>query len=146
MAWEMWSRNRRNRHLHGDTTERNIEMAKKQKQKRTLSQALLTGDIKFAGHVEVRGGYYHDMWEAKVDGLLEEGSWLALKRDPNNVHDSNCIRVLSKNGNQIGCVEKEKAAYLAPFMDIGVKMALRVLNHSAPTQPLRLTARLYIKK
>ena len=122
-------------------------MAKKSK--RTLGQALLSGDVKFAGHVEVRGGYYHDMWEAKVDGHLQEGAWLAMRRQPNNAHDANAIAVIvpgTGKGEVIGYVQKEKAEYLAPFMDIGVKMALRVLNHSLPDQPLRLTARLYIKK
>ena len=120
-------------------------MAKKQK--RTLGQALLTGDIKFAGHIEVRGGYYHDMWEAKVDGLLVEGAWLKMVREPGNYHDTNAIAVFTKNSPQrIGYVAKEKAEYLAPFMDIGVKMALRVFEHSVSSQPLRLVGRLYIKK
>lgn len=119
----------------------------KRKKGRTLGQALLTGDVKFAGHVEVRGGYYHEMWEAKVDHKLDEGAWLRMEREPNNPHDTNAIQVLTKNGAQmIGYVAREKAEFLAPFMDIGVKMALRVLNHSLPSQPLRLTARLYIKR
>lgn len=122
-------------------------MAKKGRKKthRTLKQAMLAGDVKFAGHVEVRGGYYHDMWEAKVDGLLAEGAWMAMKREPDNLHDKNAISVWTAN-QRLGYIEKEKAEYLAPFMDIGVKMALRVLNHSGASQPLRLTARLYIKK
>ena len=125
-------------------------MVKRKTKHRTLSQALLSGDVSFAGHVEVVGGYYHAMWEAKVDGLLEEGKWLMMKREPHNKHDGNAISVWVRPSHmvpqRIGYVAKEKAEFLAPFMDIGVKMALRVLTHSQVNQPIRLTARLYIKK
>lgn len=118
-------------------------MKGKQKGRRTLQQALLAGRIKFAGHVEVRGGYYHEMWEARVDKQLTEGAWLRMEREPENLHDGNSIAVYAGE-RMVGYVAKEKAAELAPFMDIGVKMALRVLNYSA--SPMRLTARLYIKR
>lgn len=128
-------------------------MAKKRSKKsigRTLQKALLVGDVKFAGHVEVKGGYYHGMWEAKVDGQLKEGAWLKMVREPDNKFDSNAIGVWLGHrtgcGAKIGYVAKEKAEQLAPYMDLGVKHALRVLQHSAPNQPLRITARLYIKR
>jgi hypothetical protein len=120
---------------------------KRGKKGRTLGEALLKGAIRFAGHVEVRGGHYHQMWEAKVDQHLEEGAWLKLMRQPDNIHDANAIAVFTKDGKYIlGHIAKEQAERLAPFMDIGVKMALRVLSHSNCGQPLRLQARLYIKK
>lgn len=140
-----------NRYLHGDTssthhTQEQLDMKRKKKGRRTLNQAMLTGDVRFVGHYEVVGGYYHDMWEAKVDGLLQEGAWLRMQREPTNIHDRNAIAVFTKNNKRVGYVAKEKAEYLAAFMDIGVKMAMRVVVHSPANQPLRLTARLYIKR
>lgn len=120
-------------------------MKRKHRSSRTLQEALLKGAIKFAGHVEVRGGYYHDMWDARMDGKLEEGAWLMMRREPNNKMDNNAILVLTRDGQQVvGYVAKEEAARLAPFMDIGVKMAMRVLTYTQ--SPMRITTRLYIKR
>lgn len=121
-------------------------MRKKIVKRKTLGQALLRGTIKFAGHVEVKGGYYHAMWEEKMDGRLTEGTWLRMEREPENKFDPNAIAVyLSKHGTtKLGYIDKAKAEFYAPFMDLGVKMALRVFEHSREGQPLRINARLYI--
>lgn len=113
--------------------------------RRTLAQAMKVGDVRFAGHVTVVGGFYHRMWDAKVDGKLQEGAWLKLQRDPKNMHDSNAIQVQTGDGHMvIGYIDKDEAQRIAPFMDVGVKVAARVLTHIH--NPMRITARLYIKR
>ena len=112
----------------------------------SLKNGLETGRVKFAGHYEVVGDHYHGMWEAKVDGVLKEGAWLKLEREPKNIHDNWAIKVLSFDGkHHIGYIKKEEAAKLAPFMDLGVKCAGRMFREVS-SNPLRLIMRLYIKK
>lgn len=114
----------------------------KKRSSKTLGNALSNGRVHFAGHIEVRGGFYHEMWEAKVDGGLKEGAWLRLVREPNNPHDSNAIAVFSKQ-LMLGHVAKEQASWLHAFLDAGVRCALRV--EFIVNQPLRATTRLYVQ-
>ncbi len=53
-------------------------------------------------------------------GQLKEGSELRLVPEPENPYDANCIRVLSENGLQIGCLSREVAARTAPNIRRGV--------------------------
>ena len=53
-------------------------------------------------------------------GLLSEGTELDLIPQPDNPYDSNCIRVVAKNGQQIGCLSRDVAAKVAPMMKQGV--------------------------
>lgn len=119
-------------------------MKKRRRAKRTLGQALEKGYIKFAGHVKVVGGQYNQMWDARMDGLLNEGAWLMLRREPKNPFDCNAIQVFTKGAEaKVGYIAKEEALRLAPFMDIGVKMAARVMTQVTLGE---LTVRLYIKR
>ena len=98
----------------------------------------------FAGHVLVVGGYYHDMWEAKMDGNLKEGDFMSVQREATNHHDHNAIAVYTADRKtMIGYMAKEDAQRYAPFLDAGVKLALRVF--SLQEVPLRVKARLYVQ-
>lgn len=48
---------------------------------------------------------------------VEENDKLNLAAEPDNPHDPNAIKVLSKHGNQIGYLNKEMAATIKPALD-----------------------------
>jgi len=53
----------------------------------------------------------------RVVSLLVPGESLQLRREPNNVHDSNAIRVDRLNGQQVGYISRELARQIAPVLD-----------------------------
>ena len=50
---------------------------------------------------------------------LNSYSLIMLLRDRENIYDPNAIAVLNSNGEQIGFINRELAATLAPLMDSG---------------------------
>jgi hypothetical protein len=74
------------------------------------------------------GRYYHQ-GPTVVDGTL-----LQLERDPNNIHDSNAIRVtlLGQPDQQIGFVPRRIAMVLAPYIDSGLYTADMVVARRRP--------------
>lgn len=64
-------------------------------------------------HVENRGSV--------IAAFAREGSAVYLRREPDNPHDSNAIRIFLENGADIGFVPREDAARLAPFFDSGCR-------------------------
>jgi very-short-patch-repair endonuclease len=58
----------------------------------------------------------------KIDfGRLKQGDKLTLVRDPQNIHDSNAIKVLH-NDAMLGHIDKQVASVLAGMIDNGVKV------------------------
>jgi len=95
---------------------------------------------KFLGHLEIVGGYYHSMFDARVDGLMQIGARVDLTREPDNRFDPNAIAVHC-GGYLVGFVQKDEAQRLGPLMDLGIKLGGRVLTHIE--RPMRCTIRLY---
>lgn len=71
-----------------------------------------------------------DMFYSKLVGVtfdkrqdviptLHDGEELTLVREPNNPFDTNAIRVLTKDGRDVGHIRKEIAAEISPIMDKG---------------------------
>lgn len=83
------------------------------------------GSWTFAGHLETTGGQYSSLWDAKMDGRLQEGAVIRFVREPNNVHDKCAIAVYADK-HRIGYVPRENYL-LSSIMDIGVNVAGRVL-------------------
>jgi len=50
-------------------------------------------------------------------GVAHPGEYVNLVREPNNLYDRNAIRVLNLDQMQVGHIQKEVAAVLAPLMD-----------------------------
>ncbi|SNT28237.1 HIRAN domain-containing protein [Ekhidna lutea] len=48
---------------------------------------------------------------------VAEDDKLQLEAEPTNPYDSNAVQVLSKNGNQIGYLNKEMAETIKPALD-----------------------------
>jgi phosphotransferase system HPr-like phosphotransfer protein len=53
---------------------------------------------------------------------VEENDKLKLEAEPDNAYDPNAIKVLSKNGNQIGYLNKEMAEKVKPALRHGTEM------------------------
>jgi len=62
-----------------------------------------------------------------INGLKKDTP-LNLKREPENEHDPNAIRVLTKNNDDLGFLNKRLAKQLAPFMDAGEQFDCRVTD------------------
>ena len=52
-----------------------------------------------------------------IKGEVDEDDKLQLAAEPTNPYDANAIKVLSKNGNQIGYLNKEMAEKVKPALD-----------------------------
>ena len=59
---------------------------------------------------------------------LKPNSALHLKREPDNEHDSNAIRVLTAAGIDLGFLNKKLAKQLAPLMDAGTQFTCQVTD------------------
>jgi hypothetical protein len=57
---------------------------------------------------------------------LGPGSEMKLKRDPTNKFDKNAIRVMDSSGVEVGWVSKEHAKSLAPLLDKGLQVRVRI--------------------
>jgi len=69
----------------------------------------------------------------EVIARLQEGDRIWLEREPENFYDSNAVRVCRSNGQQIGYLNRQLAASLAPFFDAygyPVKAKVRFLTGS----------------
>ena len=53
---------------------------------------------------------------------------LILKREISNKYDSNAIKVIDLNHNQIGYVDSFYACYLAPKLDLGIKYKINLIE------------------
>lgn len=67
---------------------------------------------------------------SNVSQLVRGGEVLRLKRDAGNKFDCNAILAMSETGDRIGYVAKEVAARLAPELDAGSEMWVKVLPDS----------------
>ncbi|KAI1825982.1 hypothetical protein F4861DRAFT_145528 [Xylaria intraflava] len=74
------------------------------------------------------------------DAIVTPGESIVCCREPNNVYDSNAIRVDNIMGSQIGHIPRGLAMLLAPYLDSGEIMLDGVLNgHKGPYDcPIRL--------
>ena len=76
--------------------------------------------------------------EALATDAVAPGGALELRRDPDNPHDPNAIRVHpAAGGDQVGWVPRELAAELAPELDAGRPWAAVVLrdHRRSPRDP-----------
>ena len=78
---------------------------------------------------------FHD--EVLQSHAAAPGRALALRRDPDNVHDPNAIAVLVDGGAQVGWVPRELAADLASDLDAGRPWSTIVLRErrASPRDP-----------
>lgn len=60
--------------------------------------------------------------------LLVPGNGVILDRNPNNLHDSNAVRVLDEGGQMLGHIDATSAAILALHMDRGVIFIASVMT------------------
>ncbi len=75
---------------------------------------------------------------------LHLGESLTLLREPDNAHDVNAIRVQREEGQPIGFVPKEMAAWLAPFIDAH-QMQLIAAVTELHIEPVTLHVRVQIE-
>ena len=61
-------------------------------------------------------GVTYDNRQAIV-AQLRAGEQLQLCRDPHNPYDSNAVKVVRSNGQQVGFISQSLAAQIAPIMD-----------------------------
>jgi len=63
-------------------------------------------------------------------GRCHEGEPVTLAREPDNPHDANCIRVISRRGVQIGNIGRDDAEWMAERIDKGrpVAAAIKGIN------------------
>jgi hypothetical protein len=76
--------------------------------------------------------------EALASDAVAPGRALALRRDPENLHDANAIAVHADgDGEQVGWVPREHAAELAPELDAGRPWSALVLREQrrSPRDP-----------
>ena len=57
---------------------------------------------------------------------LETGEMLTLKREPDNPHDGNAIRIQDRHERKLGYVPKAKNEVLAALMDAGKFLSARI--------------------
>lgn len=60
--------------------------------------------------------------------LLAPGDQLELERDPENAFDPNAIKIMA-DGQFLGFVQKQVAAYLAPELDTGAAHTCEVKSN-----------------
>ena len=60
------------------------------------------------------------VWNLKVGQLLD------LEREPENAFDANAIKIIDKQGNQLGYVEKNVACEIADNIDVGARYRVTV--------------------
>lgn len=103
----------------------------------------LNGDYDFPAklnfHFYVAGTMYNER-SANI-ALLNKGSSIILKREPENCYDHNAIAVNNENGRSLGYIPAELAVLLAPLLDLGVKPFVRVArvdNNNSSSDCLRL--------
>lgn len=51
------------------------------------------------------------------DGEVAEDKAIRFLREPDNQYDSNAIKVINDNKDQVGYLDRKTAKFLAPFMD-----------------------------
>ncbi|GAB0493352.1 hypothetical protein MMPV_004633 [Pyropia vietnamensis] len=67
-------------------------------------------------------------------GVVHQGEWVELAREPSNPYDANAIRVENMARVQVGHISRNEAFYLAPFMDEPPARRLRLLA-TLPSRP-----------
>ncbi|KAK1869862.1 hypothetical protein I4F81_012327 [Pyropia yezoensis] len=67
-------------------------------------------------------------------GVVHQGEWVELVREPSNPYDANAIRVENMARVQVGHISRGEAFYLAPFMDESPATRLRLLA-TLPSRP-----------
>ena len=70
-------------------------------------------------HTKVAGVTFDN--RQRIIRRMSVGEIVSLVRDPYNPYDSNAIKVINSNGDQIGFISRELASSLAYQMDSGVK-------------------------
>ncbi|MBP9019745.1 MAG: HIRAN domain-containing protein, partial [Bacteroidales bacterium] len=68
-------------------------------------------------NVSVAGVMYEDRSRTVLCCSIREKVW--LRREPDNVHDKNAIKVINRHGHQLGYIGRHLATRLAPYMDAG---------------------------
>lgn len=74
------------------------------------------GKVKKEWNFYVTGGFNRDYWATITK--LEEGHKVILEAEPNNVHDSNAIKVCSVEGDIFGYVPREKTVIAAKLYEL----------------------------
>ena len=64
----------------------------------------------------VVGGYYRSPAAQEEYSLCRKGYKLTLRREPDNIHDRNAVKVISDR-KHIGYLSREDAAEIAPLLD-----------------------------
>ena len=89
----------------------------------------------------VKGFHYVEGADAILP-LLREGETLILRREPENIHDCNAVRVLRQDGQPIGYLPMASNSIPAALLDQGIPLLAR-LGLGQPGQRRWLEVRLY---
>lgn len=89
----------------------------------------------------VKGFHYVEGNEAILP-LLREGESLLLRREPENIHDCNAVRLLRQDGQPIGYLPMADNSIPAALLDQGIPLLAR-LSLGTPGQRRWLEARIY---
>lgn len=87
-----------------------------------------------------------------VDGIadlaefLEEGERLNFVREPENVYDSQAIRIETEDGVKLGYVPKRDNPIFARLMDAGQILYGRITDYSFKNRWLKINIRIYLEK
>ncbi len=106
---------------------------------RTLRRLAQPGPLLDAA--PVKGFHYVEGADAILP-LLREGETLILRREPENIHDCNAVRVFRQDGQPIGYLPMASNSIPAALLDQGIPLLAR-LGLGQPGQRRWLEVRLY---
>lgn len=91
------------------------------------------------------GVMYGDRSRKVLCCSLREKVW--LRRQPDNLNDSNAIEIINQRGQQIGYIERQLAAKLAPYMDAGrnpIEAVITALASDVPGEKIGAKVGFYV--
>lgn len=91
----------------------------------------------------IAGTRYHAA--ASVEPGLAPGTFLVLKREPGNPHDTLAIMILDEGGRHLGYVPRVKNEALARLMDAGKLLFGRLEAKAWLGDWLKIEARIYLR-
>ena len=91
-----------------------------------LKKIIKIGDFIMEFYTKVAGVTFDN--RQRLIRRMSVGERVSLVRDPYNPYDSNAIKVINSNGDQIGFIAKELASSMAYQMDSGTIFSATVSN------------------
>lgn len=81
----------------------------------------------------------------EIEPSLSGGDALVLRREAQNTHDSFAILIITKNGDKLGYVPRDRNEILARLMDAGKLLFARLESKEWHGDWLRVAARVFLR-